>query len=130
MRNILFCFFLLIIPMSYATGGDTVTDKKKDGLIFFETSYDYGKIKKKDKIAYHDFKVKNSSDKIIVIQQVATGCNCVDTEYTQKPLRPGEEGVVTIIYKTINTGAFNKRITVFTSDGERHIINIKGEVVK
>lgn len=130
MKKLVFCLLTLLLPVAYTAATNDLSDKKEEGLTLLENKHDYGTIRKKDKVAVHEFKVRNDGNTPVAVVHISTGCHCVKGEYPKEPIRPGEEGVITIQYKTTNLGAFNKRIRVFTSADQRLILTIKGEVVK
>ena len=60
---------------------------------WMETSKNFGKITEGEKVevAFH---FKNTGDKPLVIQKVQPSCGCTVAETPEKPIAPGEEGVI------------------------------------
>lgn len=59
------------------------------------------------------FKLKNTGDHPLVIAQVNTSCGCTTVDYSQEPVPPGKEAVLTVTYKAERPEHFNKTITVY-----------------
>ena len=59
------------------------------------------------------FKLKNTGEKPLVIQDVITSCGCLTVDYPQEPVQPGKEAVLRMTYKADNPGHFNKVVTVY-----------------
>ena len=59
------------------------------------------------------FRLKNTGEKPLVIQDVVTSCGCLTVDYPQEPVQPGKEAVLRMTYKADNPGYFNKAATVY-----------------
>ena len=59
------------------------------------------------------FRLKNTGEKPLVIQDVVTSCGCLTVDYPQEPMQPGKEAVLRMTYKADNPGHFNKAVTVY-----------------
>jgi len=60
---------------------------------FSETEYDFGVIKEGDKVS-HTYKVKNTGEVPLIIQDVKPTCGCTAPDWTKTPIPPGGEGFV------------------------------------
>lgn len=79
---------------------------------FAETDYDFGVIKEGDKVA-HVYKVKNTGEVPLIIQDAKPSCGCTAPDWTKTPIPPGGEGFVKAEFDSNGkTGAQNKTITV------------------
>ena len=69
------------------------------------------------------FTLKNISDKPIVIYNVASSCGCTDVTWTKEPLRPGNEGKVSVTYSN-DEGPypFDKTLTMYVSDMKKPVL--------
>ena len=105
---------------------------QETGKIKFEKiSHDFGDIKEEAGPATISFSFKNEGKTPIKLTSVRASCGCTTPEWTQEPVAPGEEGVVTAAYNPQNRpGKFNKSVTVKT-DGEPELIvlRISGNVI-
>ena len=59
------------------------------------------------------FRLKNTGEKPLVIQDVVTSCGCLTVDYPQEPVMPGKEAVIGVTYKADSPGYFNKVVTVY-----------------
>jgi len=77
------------------------------------TFHDLGKIKADSvvEVAYH---FKNTGDRNLIIADVKPGCGCTDPQKPERPVAPGEEGVIKAKFnsKGQGTGSHTKYITV------------------
>ena len=60
----------------------------------------------------------NDGNEPLILQNVKASCGCTTPKYTQKPVMPGESGVIDVHYNTNNVGGFSKTVTV-TSHQQR-----------
>ncbi|MCL1616074.1 DUF1573 domain-containing protein [Bacteroides sp. ET71] len=59
------------------------------------------------------FRLKNTGEKPLVIQDIVTSCGCLTVDYSQEPVMPGKEAVLRVTYKADSPGYFNKVVTVY-----------------
>ena len=59
------------------------------------------------------FRLQNTGEKPLVIQDVVTSCGCLTVDYSQEPVQPGKEAVIGVTYKADSPGYFNKVVTVY-----------------
>ena len=59
------------------------------------------------------FRLKNTGEKPLVIQDIVTSCGCLTVDYSQEPVMPGKEAVLRMTYKADSPGYFNKVVTVY-----------------
>lgn len=72
----------------------------------------------------------NDGDEPLILQGVRASCGCTTPKYTQKPVMPGQKGVIDVHYNTNNVGGFSKTVTVTSNavNSERVVLRIKGTV--
>ncbi len=68
-----------------------------------------------DKPITAEFKIKNTSDKPLVINDVAVGCHCTVVEFPKEPIEPNMEVCIKATYDAKREGRFYKLIRVFTN---------------
>lgn len=92
-------------------------------------THDFGDLEKGKPVSY-EFSFVNTSKETILITNVKPACGCTATNYTKTPIKPGEKGVVEATYNAAAPGAFNKTVTVTTSEADAapKILFIKGNV--
>jgi hypothetical protein len=78
---------------------DSVKPKLGMPVLTFDTKeVDFGNIKTGDKPA-HTYTITNTGDKDMDIELVS-GCDCTDIDWTRTTIKPGEKGIVKIIYNS------------------------------
>ncbi len=118
-KNIVFLLFILL-PLSLFA--------QKGALHFDSEVCNFGTIKEGEGRVSCVFKFTNTGKIPIIIHSVKTSCGCTIPEWTKKPILPGKEGRIKVIYDPANRpGVFSKTITVSTSLGVKQL-SIKGIV--
>lgn len=113
-----------------ATQRSTVQKYKE--LTFQKTVHDFGTFSEASGPKTCTFTYKNETDIPIFIREVVTGCGCTTTEWSGKPVKPGESGKIKVTYSN-DLGSFimDKSITVYVSSRVKPtILRIKGIVTK
>lgn len=80
-------------------GNDSVPAPKPGGapkMEFKEKLVDFGTVKKGEKRS-HEFEFVNAGTTDIVINLVSA-CDCTAVEYPEKPVKPGEKGVIHVVF--------------------------------
>lgn len=107
---------------------------KKAHIVFEEREYDFGKVSRsRDTLMQHTFVFRNDGEKDLVVMHAMSGCGCTTPTFTKEPLKPKQEGQITVSYrgKTQQLGYFRKSVTVFSNDPRSYVrIFIKGELIK
>ncbi|MBR6291768.1 MAG: DUF1573 domain-containing protein [Bacteroidales bacterium] len=96
---------------------------------FEEMEHQYGTIAKGSD-GNCEFKFWNDGNEPLILQNVKASCGCTTPSYTQKPVMPGQSGVISVHYNTNNVGGFSKTVTVTSNavDNPRVVLRIKGNV--
>ena len=94
------------------------SNKKENDLPKFEfkhKTFDFGVINKGE-IVSHTFKFKNIGNSDLIISNVATSCGCTVPKYTDKPIKPGEEGLIEAIFDSAGrSGMQHKTLTIIAN---------------
>ena len=95
--------------------------------------YDFGNIPHKKPVSTV-FKIKNTGDKPLIINDAKASCGCTVPRKPEEPIMPGEEGELEVTFES-NEGQenspMNKTITVTANiPGSQQIVTIKGMVGK
>ncbi|HLV42406.1 MAG TPA: DUF1573 domain-containing protein [Brumimicrobium sp.] len=95
--------------------------------------YDFGNIPKQTPVSTI-FKIKNTGDKPLMINDAKASCGCTVPRKPEEPIMPGEEGELEVTYESTagQEGApMNKSVTVTANiPGSQQIVTIKGMVSK
>ncbi len=75
--------------------------------------------------------LKNTGDAPLVIHGVDTSCGCTRVEYSQRPVRPGEETTLLIVYEADESGHFHKTVDVYCNTADAPLrMHVSGEAVE
>ncbi len=72
---------------------------------------DLGKLNHDQTIEF-SYRFKNTGDKSLVFENVWAQCGCTIPEKIEKPVAPGEEGVIKAKYNGTGSGVINKAIYI------------------
>lgn len=129
-----FALICLFAAMSFGMAQAQDTEKKdvpaNGAKIRFENmEHQYGTIAKGSN-GDCQFTFWNDGNEPLILQNVKASCGCTTPKYTQKPVMPGEKGVIDVHYNTNNVGGFSKTVTVTSNavDNPRVVLRIKGNV--
>lgn len=91
--------------------------------------HDFGDLQLNEK-AEHTFVIKNVGDADLVILEAKPSCGCtVPNNYTKTPIKPGETGVVPVVYNATSAGVQTKTVTLTTNTAEgNETLTIKANV--
>ncbi len=106
--------------------------QKYKELTFPKTVHDFGTFSEASGPKTCTFIYKNETDIPIFIRGVVASCGCTTTEWSGKPLKPGESGEIKVTFAN-DTGAMimDKSITVYMSSRVKPtILRLKGIIVK
>lgn len=98
---------------------------------FEQTKTDIGTIGEDDAPSTYEFHWHNDGREPLVITEVKTGCGCAVAGYDRRPVKSGEEGVISITYHPKgHAGFFNRKIQVFTqlSSKPSAVLELSGRV--
>lgn len=96
---------------------------------FEKTEHDFGKILQGEQVSY-TFKFKNVGNAPLIITSIEKTCGCTSPEYSSQPIKPGEDGKITITYDSKGHKGFqNKRLIVkANTNPSETILRIKAQV--
>lgn len=85
--------------------------------------HNFGEIIHKSGPVSCTFNLKNVSDSPVVIYNVISTCGCTNVEWTREPIRPGQNGKISVTYSN-DEGAypFDKTLTTYVSDSQKPIL--------
>lgn len=118
----------------------TLTEEEKQKALTDSTNFtsiewldpivqDLGKLVKEQSIEI-SFRFKNSGSKVLLIESVSAQCGCTIPEKPEKPIAPGEEGIIKAKYNGSGHGTISKQIYVKanTSPAKDHTLTFTGEI--
>lgn len=108
-------------PTTAVRGAETsaptpvVSDKPLTTVALSQSNYDFGNIKKGDKVN-HVYEITNTGKNPLVISEVKPGCGCTAPEFTKEPILPGKTGKITLSFDSSSfDGAVQKYADVFAN---------------
>lgn len=82
---------------------------------FYETEHDFGRIIAGEKVSY-SFKFKNTGKSDLLITNVSASCGCTIPEFSKKPIKPGDEGIISVTFDSKGrSGLQKKTVTVLAN---------------
>lgn len=103
------------------------TEENKTKCKLSTTSINLGTIEYK-KTRKANVVIRNIGETPLIIQDIQTGCGCIQINYDKKPIPCGDSSNIIINYHAISTGIINKNIKIFCNTNTSYNINIKGIV--
>ena len=92
-------------------------------LIFREYQHDFGKVSEGEKLSYtFIFDNKGTSDLII---SSATTCGCTVPKFDKKPIAPGANGNVEVVFDTSGRSGIQTKIITVKSNASIPVVLIK-----
>ncbi len=132
--NILLFCSLQILAQNKAETLAMETNELHGKLAFVDRTYNFGKIRKGEKVTT-SFYYKNTGSKPIHILQVQTSCGCTITEWSKKTIEVGKTGEISVTFdsneKEDIIGQQNKVILVISNaSNKEEKLTLQGEVQK
>lgn len=104
-----------IAATSQAEAPAPVSNQPLTTIALSESNFDFGKIKKGDKVQ-HVYEITNTGSNPLVISEVKPGCGCTAPDFTKEPIMPGKKGKITLHFDSTNfDGNVNKYADVFAN---------------
>ena len=105
-------------------------NEQTTSIQWIDSTRDYGKIAE-GQVLQVSFRFKNTGDKPLVIENVRPGCGCTAANPPDKPILPGEEGVINASFDSKGRVGPNKKdiyVTANTVDKKDHVLHFDVEV--
>lgn len=101
------------------------------GMVFENETIDYGTIPANSD-GKREFVFVNNGNKPLIIESTQGSCGCTVPSKPEKPILPGEKGVIGVKYDTSRAGQpFTKTVTVKSNavGQETKVLTIKGTIL-
>ncbi|MGB4205385.1 MAG: DUF1573 domain-containing protein [Bacteroidales bacterium] len=89
------------LPVDLIQNPNTAEGFKKDvempAFEFEKEIHDFGRVIQGEQVSF-GFKFKNSGNALLLISSVSSSCGCTVASFPDKPLKPGEAGVITVSF--------------------------------
>jgi hypothetical protein len=131
-KIIILSLVLLAITTSYCgsrTGKNSVrsssgTSAGTGEIVFREYQHDFGKVAEGEKVSY-TFTFDNKGTADIVISSTTTTCGCTVSEYDKKPIAPGHNGNIEVVFDTSRRSGMQTKIITVMSNALTPIVFLK-----
>ncbi|RZK56487.1 MAG: DUF1573 domain-containing protein [Pedobacter sp.] len=114
---------------SVANPSATVAEADAPKVKFEKEIYDFGVITQGEKVEF-SFKFKNEGKTPLIITDATATCGCTVPEYPKTPVKPGEDGVIKVVFNSAGKiGMQDKQVTIFSNaNPEADKLHLVGEV--
>lgn len=129
MKRILSILFLLLAAA--APFGAQSRGKMPEGasLRLHVHTHDFGDVARRGGDLVCEFAFTNEGTAPLVLTRVVTTCSCLKVHYAKRPVAPGAEGRIRVVYEPHKSepGVFNKVIQIYSnSKGGREVVTVQG----
>jgi hypothetical protein len=134
MRKIIFISWLLA---AFATSGcmngtakkaaGTDSDSNTTGkseIAFREYQHDFGKVTEGEKLSYV-FKFDNKGTSDLIISSATTTCGCTVPKYDRKPISPGTDGSLEVVFNTSGRSGTQTKVITVKSNASTPVVLLK-----
>ncbi len=124
--NKVYLFIILILTVFLNSGNAQEVSEMK----FSDTNHYFGVFSRNQGIKVHAFKFENTGVEPILITRVKATCGCTATDWTRKPVLPGETGEVKVQFNPSKfSGYFSKKVSVYTNQSAKAVdLHISGRI--
>ena len=116
---------------------DTVTVANNSGVLledaakfeFEKEIFDFGVIQEGESVKT-TFKFKNVGKTPLIIKDATATCGCTVPEYPTTPIKPGEEGTITVVFNSLGKLGMQDKVVTLVSNANPEIasLHLVGEV--
>lgn len=106
-----------------------IDPKEAPQFKFEKEIYDFGVIEEGQKVQA-SFKFKNTGKSPLIITNATATCGCTVPEYPTTPLKPGEEGTISVVFNSLGKVGMQDKAVTITSNAnpESPKLHMVGEV--
>ena len=96
----------------------------KSEIVFREYQYDFGKVAEGEKI-HHTFIFDNKGTSDLIITSASTTCGCTVSKYNTKPIPPGENGNLEVVFDTSGRDGMQTKTITIKSNASKPVVLVK-----
>jgi len=122
------------LPSDLVRNPKSASDKKSEqqvpAITFEKDTHDFGRLILGEKVTY-SFKFTNTGQSDLIVSNVSSSCGCAVPRFTRTPVKPGEQGLITVTFDSHNRKGFqHKTVTVMSNTNPNTTtLSIKAMVV-
>jgi len=108
-----------------------VTPANAPKIKFDNDAFDFGKLKKGDKVS-HEYKFVNTGKSPLIISDSYASCGCTKPEWPHTPITPGGSGIIKVTFDSAGkSGLMDKQITIVANTvPATSVVHLVGEVLE
>ena len=107
-----------------ATGNTSASDTGKSVIIFREYEHDFGKVAEGEKVS-HVFTFDNKGTSNLIISSASTTCGCTVPKYDNKPIPPGSNGTLEVVFDTSGREGMQTKTITVKSNASKPVVLLK-----
>jgi len=98
-------------------------------MTFEKDSYNFGSITQGEKV-YYSYKFKNTGKSPLIVLNATATCGCTVPEVPKEPVKPGDEGVIKVVFDSNGKQGMQDKTVTVTSNAQPTIaqLHLTGEV--
>jgi hypothetical protein len=113
-----------------ASANGKVADGQEPVMTFTTEMHDFGKITQGQRVKYA-FKFKNTGPSELIISDAQGSCGCTVPDWPNKPVAPGEEGIIGVEFNSEGKSGNNEKTVRITTNAkpQTKVITIRAQVM-
>lgn len=113
-----------------AEGVDAKTLAEMPTMDFVDTFHNFGTMHEGETVTY-DFAFKNNGKSPLIISNAVGSCGCTVPQFPNKPVQPGESGVIKVSFNSTGKPNHQEKTVTITTNSTRGtlLLNIKADVI-
>ncbi len=77
------------------------------------------------------YRLINKGNAVLIIDTASSSCDCTVPAITKKNIPPGDSCLLTVQYKPVDTGLFDKKVVIKSNiDGSFSVVSFNGRAIK
>lgn len=93
-------------------------------IVFSEYEHDFGKVSEGEKVAFV-FSFENKGTGSLVVKSATTSCGCTIPRYDTKPIPPGGNGNLEVVFDTSEKNGMQTKTISVNSNASKRVVLLK-----
>ncbi|RZL16906.1 MAG: DUF1573 domain-containing protein [Pedobacter sp.] len=109
--------------------GAVVASESGATIKFDKDVFEFGEVNEGEQVE-HEFKFENTGKTPLIITNATATCGCTIPEWPKEPIKPGDKGVIKVIFNSLGKPGLNDKVITITSNANpaQTLLHIIGEV--
>ena len=126
--HIVLIFFLASCIQEGNSSGHAETSGNVDNggakIVFESLEHDFGRVIEGEKVGWY-FKYRNEGKGNLIIKRVSASCGCTAPDYDKKPLGPGEDATIKVVYDSNGRSGMEIKTVTVETNGDPSVVKLK-----